>query len=159
MLSLSPTPPFTTATSPNSLLLQNPNSSTTIRFEKNPNPSRVNGVNLSSGRRYKLISITFSTTQVECPPTSVAQSLDRVFNFVAGPTTLPENVLKRAQSELYNWHGSGMSVMEMSHRGKEFLSIIQNAESDLKALLDIPAEYAVLFLQGGAKIHPLCFVS
>ena len=59
---------------------------------------------------------------------------------------------------LYNWHGSGMSVMEMSHRGKEFLSIIQKVESDLKALLDIPAEYVVLFLQGDTKIHPLCFV-
>ena len=139
-----------TATSPNSLLLRNPNRSTTMRFGNIPNPSRVNGVNLSSGRRYKPISITCSTAQVECPPTSAAQSLDRVFNFAAGPATLPENVLKRAQSELYNWHGSGMSVMEMSHRGKEFLSIIQKAESDLRALLDIPAEYAVLFLQGGA---------
>ena len=79
--------------------------------------------------------------------------------FTAGPATLPENVLKRAQSELYNWHGSGMSVMEMSHRGKEFLSIIKKAESNQKALLDIPTEYAVLFLQGSAKIHPLCFVS
>ena len=158
MLSLSPTPPSTTATSPNSLLLRNPNRSTTIRFGKNPNPSCVNGVNLSSGRRYKPISITCSTTQVECPPTSVAQSLDWVFNFAAGPSMFPENVLKRAQSEIYNWHGSGMSIMEMSHRGKEFLSIIQKAESDLMALLDIPTEYVILFLQGGAKIHPLCFV-
>ena len=94
------------------------------------------------------IFITCSTTQVECPPTSAAQSLDRVFNFAVGPATLLENVLKRAQSELYNWHGSGMSVMEMSHRVKEFLSIIQKAESDLKALLDIPTEYVVMFLQG-----------
>ncbi|CAN8229271.1 unnamed protein product [Cochlearia groenlandica] len=56
----------------------------------------------------------------------------------------------KAQTDLYNWHGSGMSVMEMSHRGKEFLSIIQKAESDLRKLLEIPSEYSVLFLQGGA---------
>ncbi|KAF3546223.1 hypothetical protein DY000_02009450 [Brassica cretica] len=77
-------------------------------------------------------------------------SQDRVFNFAAGPATLPENVLLKAQADLYNWRGSGMSVMEMSHRGKEFLSIIQKAESDLRQLLEIPSEYSVLFLQGGA---------
>ncbi|KFK30206.1 hypothetical protein AALP_AA7G231900 [Arabis alpina] len=75
---------------------------------------------------------------------------ERVFNFAAGPATLPENVLLKAQADLYNWRGSGMSVMEMSHRGKEFLSIIQKAESDLRNLLEIPSEYSVLFLQGGA---------
>ncbi|XP_034683989.1 phosphoserine aminotransferase 2, chloroplastic-like [Vitis riparia] len=138
-----------TATSPNSLLLQNPNRSTTIHFLKNPNPARVNVFNLSPSRRNKSISITCSTAQVERPPSN-AQSLDRVFNFAAGPATLPENVLMKAESELYNWRGSGMSVMEMSHRGKEFMSIIQKAESDLRALLNIPEEYAVLFLQGGA---------
>ncbi|RVW85761.1 Phosphoserine aminotransferase 2, chloroplastic [Vitis vinifera] len=138
-----------TATSPNSLLLQNPNRSTTIHFRKNPNPARVNVFNLSPSRRNKSISITCSTAQVERPPSN-AQSLDRVFNFAAGPATLPENVLMKAESELYNWRGSGMSVMEMSHRGKEFMSIIQKAESDLRALLNIPEEYAVLFLQGGA---------
>ncbi|KAJ9703891.1 hypothetical protein PVL29_005254 [Vitis rotundifolia] len=138
-----------TATSPNSLLLQNPNRSTTIHLRKNSNPARVNVFNLSPSRRNKSISITCSTTQVERPPSN-AQSLDRVFNFAAGPATLPENMLKKAESELYNWRGSGMSVMEMSHRGKEFLSIIQKAESDLRALLNIPEEYAVLFLQGGA---------
>ncbi|EPS60264.1 hypothetical protein M569_14539, partial [Genlisea aurea] len=79
-----------------------------------------------------------------------ASATDRVFNFAAGPATLPENVLLRAQSELYDWGGSGMSVMEMSHRGKEFLSIIQKAEADLRTLLNIPPEYTVLFLQGGA---------
>ena len=74
----------------------------------------------------------------------------RVFNFSAGPAVLPESVLRRAAEEMLDWHGSGMSVMEMSHRGKEFISIAQKAEADLRALLAIPANYKVLFLQGGA---------
>ncbi len=74
----------------------------------------------------------------------------RVFNFSAGPATLPESVLSRAAEEMLDWHGSGMSVMEMSHRGKEFISIAQKAEADLRSLLGIPANYKVLFLQGGA---------
>ncbi|VFQ88208.1 unnamed protein product [Cuscuta campestris] len=90
-----------------------------------------------------------ATAPVQAPPPSSISS-DRVFNFAAGPATLPENVLKKAQAELVNWRGSGMSVMEMSHRGKEFLSIVQKAESDLRDLLGIPDDYAVLFLQGGA---------
>ncbi|CAA0809374.1 Phosphoserine aminotransferase 1- chloroplastic [Striga hermonthica] len=99
----------------------------------------------------KPISVSCSSTALQTPPSSAASSsTDRVFNFAAGPATLPENVLLHAQSELYNWRGSGMSVMEMSHRGKEFLSIIQKAESDLRALLSVPPEYSVLFLQGGA---------
>ena len=74
----------------------------------------------------------------------------RVYNFAAGPATLPSSVLKTAQEELYNWRGSGMSILEMSHRSKEFLSVIQGAESSLRSLLNIPDDYAVLFLQGGA---------
>jgi phosphoserine aminotransferase len=74
----------------------------------------------------------------------------RVFNFSAGPAVLPEEVLRRAAAEMLDWHGSGMSVMEMSHRGKEFIAIAEKAEADLRALLAIPADYAVLFLQGGA---------
>ena len=74
----------------------------------------------------------------------------RVFNFSAGPAVLPESVLRRAASEMLDWHGSGMSVMEMSHRGKEFISIADKAEADLRTLLAIPDDYAVLFLQGGA---------
>ncbi len=73
-----------------------------------------------------------------------------VYNFSAGPATLPGTVLNRAREELLDWHGSGMSVMEMSHRGKEFMSIAQQAEADLRELLVIPADYHVLFLQGGA---------
>ena len=74
----------------------------------------------------------------------------RVFNFSAGPAVMPEEVLRKAAAEMLDWHGSGMSVMEMSHRGKEFISIADKAEADLRALLAIPAGYRVLFLQGGA---------
>ena len=74
----------------------------------------------------------------------------RVFNFSPGPAVLPEPVLRRAAAEMLDWHGSGMSVMEMSHRGKEFIGIADKAEADLRSLLAIPANYNVLFLQGGA---------
>jgi len=74
----------------------------------------------------------------------------RVFNFSAGPAVLPEPVLEQAAAEMLDWHGSGMSVMEMSHRGKEFIEIHATAESDLRELLGIPGNYKVLFLQGGA---------
>ncbi len=75
----------------------------------------------------------------------------RVFNFSAGPAALPEAVLKQAQEEMLDWHGAGMSVMEMSHRGKEFMSIAEQAEADLRELMAIPDNYKVLFLQGGAS--------
>ena len=74
----------------------------------------------------------------------------RVYNFSAGPAVLPEDVLRKAAAEMLDWHGSGMSVMEMSHRGKEFVGIAAEAEKDLRELLAIPANYKVLFLQGGA---------
>ena len=74
----------------------------------------------------------------------------RAINFSAGPAVLPEPVLRQAADEMLDWHGSGMSVMEMSHRGKEFISIHAEAEADLRALLAVPANYKVLFLQGGA---------
>ncbi|HWD17143.1 MAG TPA: 3-phosphoserine/phosphohydroxythreonine transaminase [Casimicrobiaceae bacterium] len=74
----------------------------------------------------------------------------RVYNFSAGPAAMPLPVLERAQAELLDWHGTGMSVMEMSHRGAAFTSIIEKAERDLRALLAIPDDYRVLFLQGGA---------
>ncbi|MDR0578530.1 MAG: 3-phosphoserine/phosphohydroxythreonine transaminase [Candidatus Accumulibacter sp.] len=79
--------------------------------------------------------------------------MDRVFNFSAGPAALPLEVLQQAQAELTNWHGSGMSVMEMSHRGKEYMSIQAEAEADLRELMGIPAGYKVLFLQGGASLQ------
>ena len=76
--------------------------------------------------------------------------MERIFNFSAGPAALPLEVLEQARDELVNWHGCGMSVMEMSHRGKEYMSIQADAEADLRELLAIPANYKVLFLQGGA---------
>lgn len=76
--------------------------------------------------------------------------MTRIHNFSAGPAALPDEVLKQAQEELLDWHGSGCSVMEMSHRGKEFTSIIEQAEADLRELMGIPEQYKVLFLQGGA---------
>ncbi len=75
----------------------------------------------------------------------------RVFNFSAGPAMLPEAVLKQAQEEMLDWQGSGMCVAEMSHRGKEFMSIAEQAETDLRELMGIPSNYKVLFLQGGAS--------
>lgn len=77
----------------------------------------------------------------------------KVYNFSAGPAVLPHEVLAQAQSEMLDWHGSGMSVMEMSHRGKEFMEIIHDAEHDLRELLQVPAGYKVLFLQGGASMQ------
>jgi phosphoserine aminotransferase len=75
----------------------------------------------------------------------------RVFNFAAGPAALPLEVLEQAREELLDWRGSGMSVMEVSHRSKPFLAVAEEAESVLRALLAIPAGYKVLFLQGGAS--------
>ena len=79
--------------------------------------------------------------------------MTRIVNFSAGPALLPEEVLARAGDEMLDWRGSGMCVMEMSHRGKEFISIAAEAEQDLRELLAIPAHYKVLFLQGGATLQ------
>ena len=79
--------------------------------------------------------------------------MSRVFNFSAGPAMLPEEVLRQASEEMLDWHGSGASIMEMSHRGKEFLSVAQQAEADLRELMSIPDNYKVLFLQGGAALQ------
>lgn len=75
----------------------------------------------------------------------------RPWNFSAGPSVLPEAVLRQAAAEMLDWHGSGMSVMEMSHRGKQFVQICTEAEEDLRQLLGITDDYAVLFMQGGAS--------
>ncbi len=77
--------------------------------------------------------------------------MERVYNFSAGPAVLPEEVLKEAAEEMLNYKGTGMSVMEMSHRSKAFETIINEAESDLRELMNIPDNYKVLFLQGGAS--------
>ncbi len=75
------------------------------------------------------------------------------FNFSAGPATLPETVLEQASQEMLDWHGCGHSVMEMSHRGKQYMSIQAQAEADLRELMDLPENYRVLFLQGGATLQ------
>ena len=79
--------------------------------------------------------------------------MSRVYNFSAGPAVLPEEVLKEAAAEMLDYKGTGMSVMEMSHRSKAFETIIQEAESDLRELMGIPDNYKVLFLQGGAHLQ------
>jgi len=73
----------------------------------------------------------------------------RPYNFSAGPAAMPLDVLQQAAAEMTDWHGSGMGVMEMSHRGKEFISIYEQAEADLRELLDVPAHFKILFMQGG----------
>jgi phosphoserine aminotransferase len=77
--------------------------------------------------------------------------MTRKFNFSAGPAMLPQEVLEKAQAEMLDWQGSGMSVMEMSHRGKEYMSIAADAEANLREIMEIPDNYKVLFLQGGAS--------
>src|SRR5207245_4062603 len=88
---------------------------------------------------------------------------ERIFNFSAGPAVIPEPVLEEAQRDLLALPGVGMSVMEISHRSKTFDEIIQSAESGLRELLDVPKDYAVLFLQGGASLQfamvPMNFLS
>jgi phosphoserine aminotransferase len=79
--------------------------------------------------------------------------MTRAINFSAGPAALPAEVLQQAAAEMLDWQGSGQSVMEMSHRGKEFMAIAAAAEADLRELLAIPANYKVLFLQGGASLQ------
>jgi len=77
--------------------------------------------------------------------------MSRVYNFSAGPAVLPEEVLKEAAEEMLDYNGTGMSVMEMSHRSQSFQEIIDTAEADLRELMGIPDNYKVLFLQGGEK--------
>lgn len=81
----------------------------------------------------------------------MSDATNRLFNFSAGPAALPEAVLEQIRDDMLNWNNSGMSVMEMSHRGKEFVSIAEQAEADLRRLMGVPADYRVLFLQGGAS--------
>jgi phosphoserine aminotransferase len=82
--------------------------------------------------------------------------MSRIHNFSAGPAVLPLEVLEKARDEITDWQGSGMSVMEMSHRGPEFTSIAQQAECDLRSLLAVPDNYKLLFLQGGATTQFAC---
>src|SRR3990167_1702492 len=77
----------------------------------------------------------------------------KIFNFSPGPAMLPEVVLQTAQAEMLDWHGTGMSVMELPHRGVYFQEVMQQTESDLRELLVIPAHYRILFLPDGAAAH------
>jgi len=79
--------------------------------------------------------------------------MTRVYNFSPGPAVLPVEVLEQARDEILDWRGAGMSVMEMSHRGKEFIGIAEQAEADLRELVGVPADYKVLFMQGGATLQ------
>src|SRR5574340_845566 len=87
------------------------------------------------------------------PRSDSMSDLKRVYNFNPGPAALPLEVLQQAQAEMLDYKGTGMSVMEISHRSKEFEGIIQTAEAYLRELLGIPANYKVLFLQGGASLQ------
>ncbi|GAB3385093.1 3-phosphoserine/phosphohydroxythreonine transaminase [Lysobacter fragariae] len=89
--------------------------------------------------------------------------MSRAYNFAAGPATLPETVLRQAQEEMLDWHGVGASIVELSHRGPEFMQVAEQAESDLRQLMSIPEDYAVLFMAGGATtaqaLFPLNFAA
>src|SRR6478736_1369292 len=80
-------------------------------------------------------------------------TMKRVFNFSPGPAVLPVEVLEQARDEMLDWRGTGMSVMEMSHRSKAFIGIAEKAEADLRELLAVPPNYKVLFMQGGATMQ------
>jgi phosphoserine aminotransferase len=82
-----------------------------------------------------------------------AMNMRKVFNFSAGPAMLPEEVLLQAQAEMLDWHGTGMSIMELGHRGPEFQGVAEQAEADLRELMSIPRHYHVFFLAGGASIQ------
>src|SRR6201996_8367700 len=94
--------------------------------------------------------LAISPVFAQCSSFACFQDLTmRVFNFSAGPAAMPEEVLRQAAAEMLDWQGSGMSVMEMSHRGKEFMAIHEEALVDLRELLEVPASHRILFLQGG----------
>ena len=83
------------------------------------------------------------------PLRATPRPMSRPFNFSAGPAALPEPVLQQAAAEMLDWRGTGMGVMEMSHRGKAFISIAEAAERDLRELLAVPSNFHILFMQGG----------
>ena len=127
-----------TATSPHSILLNRPNST---------GPAALSSIRLPN-RAAKISCAAVSAPSAAFPMAGAGER--GVYNFAAGPATLPLPVLERAQAELVDYRGSGMSIMEMSHRGKEFDAAIKKAEADLRALLAVPDTHEVLFLQGGA---------
>uniref|UniRef100_A0A6U2IZN4 Phosphoserine aminotransferase n=1 Tax=Chlamydomonas euryale TaxID=1486919 RepID=A0A6U2IZN4_9CHLO len=105
----------------------------------------------TSVRRPVVKAAAASTAAPSAKSTAPKQPYDRLFNFSAGPAVLPLDVLEEARDDLINWKGSGSSIMEMSHRGKEFDGVAKKAEADLRKLLNIPDNYKVMFLQGGAS--------
>src|SRR6266568_3516322 len=111
------------------------------------------------GAPARVVRIAYNTRrhreefQIVSSSTASATSVNRVFNFNAGPSALPLSVLERIREELLDWRGSGMSVMEMSHRSPEFESINAAAETGLRKHLAIPDDYAVIFLQGGGSMQ------
>lgn len=104
-----------------------------------------------SGRCQPSIVAGVATTRGSASSVASEQPYDRLYTFSAGPACLPVEVLERAREEMVNWRGCGVSVLEMSHRGKEFEGIIQQTEQDLRTVMGIPDDYAVLFMQGGAS--------
>lgn len=109
-------------------------------------------LNVKQCKPTRQLCVRASVTEAAVAPfPAVKGPHGRKLNFSAGPACLPLDVLEEAQADLLNWKGSGSSVLEMSHRGKEFMGIIQKAEADLTALLNVPANYKILFLQGGAS--------
>lgn len=106
---------------------------------------------LAPRRRRQILVKATAKTKVSKIKQLKQRPHDRVFNFSAGPACLPVEVLEQAQRQMLNYHGSGMSVLEMSHRGDTFRGIIEEAESDLRRLLEIPENYELLFVQGGAS--------
>jgi phosphoserine aminotransferase len=94
-----------------------------------------------------------ATSEEIAPTRQQDQKMARVINFSAGPAALPLSVLERAKAEIPDWQGSGMSVMEISHRSKPFIAVAEKAEADLRELMEIPDDYVVLFLQGGATMQ------
>ncbi|XP_040378402.1 phosphoserine aminotransferase 1, chloroplastic-like [Oryza brachyantha] len=127
------------AATPNSLLLHRPSPKVA---------AAASSLRLTPTRAARIACAAVATPAPSYPTSGAA---DRgVYNFAAGPATLPLSVLQKAQAELVDYRGSGMSIMEMSHRGKEFDAAIKKAEADLRALLAVPDTHEVLFLQGGA---------
>src|SRR5476651_1884263 len=110
---------------------------------------RATSCQVSSGSR-ALPTRAMPRTTWRFPTHKVRAPSLRAFNFSPGPAALPTEVLEQARAELLDWQGSGMSVMEISHRSPAFLEVAATAEADLRALLSVPDDYRVLFLQGGA---------
>ncbi|KAJ9513787.1 hypothetical protein QJQ45_015514 [Haematococcus lacustris] len=125
------------------------------RLASRPAAARVGSARVACRASRRAAVRVCATATLDKPAVGVPKpgSDGRIFNFSAGPAILPLEVLEECQRDLVNYKGTGMSVMEMSHRGKEYEAIIKKAEADLRQLLSIPDNYKVLFLQGGATLQ------